>query len=51
VLNVFAPRNPAEFHRVLVGPDDSGVHRHCPVDVVVGVRRCQNGAEDLPDLP
>jgi hypothetical protein len=31
---------------VLVSPDDSGVHRHCPVDVVVGVRRCQESGED-----
>lgn len=31
---------------VLVGPDDRGVHRHRPVDVVVGVRRCQDGGEN-----
>lgn len=31
---------------VLVGPNDGGVHRYGPVDVVVGVRCGQNGGED-----
>jgi hypothetical protein len=31
---------------MLVGSDDRGVHRHGPVDVVVGVRRGRDGGED-----
>ncbi|MEU2266760.1 IS3 family transposase [Streptomyces olindensis] len=31
---------------VLVGPDDRGVHRHRPVEVVIGVRCRQDGGED-----